>query len=135
VKTEKVTDLAKTEAHMLRWMAILAISATFAILLRGHFQASVAFGIGALLGMLNFHWLAKTVTVLLDAQVNRVSRKVAILMVVRYPLAFAGLVIMYYAGGLPLLPMIAGLLVPGGGVFLESLLLIGAGLRERQTAS
>lgn len=104
MKTEKVTDLAKTEAQMLRWMAVLATSGTLAILLRGHFHASVAFGIGAVLGMLNFHWLAKTVTVLLDAQVTYVSRKVAILMVARYPLGFAGLVIMYYVGGLPLYP-------------------------------
>ena len=129
-----MTDLAKTEARMLRWMGMIAVLAAVALLSFGHLQTAVAFAIGALVGVLNFHWLYKTVTVLMDAQVTRVSRKVAVLMVVRYPLGFAGLILIYYFGSLPLLPLIAGLLVPGGGVFLESLVLIGAGLREKQTA-
>jgi hypothetical protein len=129
-----VTDLAKTEAHMLRWMGIIAILATIALVSFGRIETAVAFVIGALVGVLNFHWLCKTVTVLMDAQVTRVSRKVAVLMLARYPLGFAGLILMYYVGSFPLLPLIAGLLVPGGGVFLESLVLIGAGLREKQTA-
>jgi hypothetical protein len=134
VRALTVTDLAKTEARMLRWMGIIAVLGAFTILLLGHPRTAVAFGTGVVVGVLNFHWLCKTVTVLMDAQVTRVSRKIAILMLARYPLGFAGLILMYHVGSFPLLPLIVGLLVPGAGVFLESLVLIGAGLREEPAA-
>jgi hypothetical protein len=127
-------DLPKIESHMLRWMMVLAALSLAAILLTGRFQAGFAFGVGAILGILNFHWLWQTGNVLMAAQSAHVPFKTACLMVLRYPLAFAALALLYFSGWLPLLPVIAGLLVPGAGVLVESLFLIGAGWGNKQPA-
>jgi hypothetical protein len=119
---------------MLRWMIALAILGVAAILATGRFQVGMAFAVGAALGVLNFHWLWQTGEVLMLIQTAHVRRKTVVLMVARYPLALAGLAFLYFSGWLPLLPLVAGLLIPGGGVFVESLFLIGAGLRHKQTA-
>jgi hypothetical protein len=131
---ETLTDLPKIEFRMLRWMMVLAILALTAILATGRWQVAAAFAVGAGLGVLNFHWLWLTGKVLMDAQAGRVPRKTAILIVARYPLVLAGLTLLYFSGCLPLLPVVAGLLVPGAGVLVESLFLIGASLGHRQTA-
>jgi hypothetical protein len=119
---------------MLRWMMALAILGVAGLLATGRFQVGLAFAIGAALGVLNFHWLWQTGRVLMEIQTAQVPRKTAFLMVARYPLALAGLAVLYIGGWLPLVPLIAGLLVPGAGVFVESLFLIGAALRHKQTA-
>jgi hypothetical protein len=119
---------------MLRWMIALAILGVAAILATGRWQVGMAFAVGAGLGVLNFHWLCQTGKVLMGVQTAQVPRKTAILMIARYPLALAGLAFLSISGWLPLLPVIAGLLVPGVGVFLESLFLVGAVLHHKQTA-
>jgi hypothetical protein len=119
---------------MLRWMTALGLAGTVAIVATGRFGVGLAFAVGAALGVLNFHWLWQTGKVLMEAQTARVPPRTAVLMIARYPLAFAGLAILYYGGWLPLLPVIAGLLVPGAGVLLESLMLVRADLHRKQTA-
>ena len=130
----KTADLPKIESRMLRWMMLLAIVGVAAILAKGRWHVGVGFAVGAALGVLNFHWLWKTGNVLMEAQSGHVPFKTACLMVARYPLAFAALALPYFSGWVPLLPVIAGLLVPGGGVLVESLFMVGAGLSHRQTA-
>ena len=130
----KTTDLPKIESRMLRWMMVLAMVGVAVILAKGRWQVGVGFAIGAALGVLNFHWLWQTGNVLMGAQSAHVPLKTAFLMVARYPVAFAALAFLYFSGWLPLLPVIAGLLVPGGGVLVESLFLIGSGLGHKQTA-
>jgi hypothetical protein len=130
----KTTDLPRIESRMLRWMMLLAIVGVAAILAKGRWQVGIGFAVGAALGVLNFHWLWQTGNVLMSAQSAHVPFKTACLMVVRYPLAFAALALLYFSGWVPLLPVIAGLLVPGGGVLVESLFMVGAGLSHKQTA-
>jgi hypothetical protein len=130
----ETTDLPKIESRMLRWMMVLAVVGVTVILAKGRWQVGIDFAIGAALGVLNFHWLWQTGNVLMEAQTAHVPFKTAFLMVARYPAALAALAILYFSGWLPLLPVIAGLLVPGGGVLVESLFLIGAGLGHKQTA-
>ena len=127
-------DLPGIEARMLRWMVALAVLAGIAILATGRFQVPLAFAIGATLGALNFHWLWQTGKVQMESQTARVPRLTVFLLVVRYPLSFAGLVILYYSRWLSPLPVIAGLLVPIGGVLLETLRLVRADWRQKQTA-
>jgi hypothetical protein len=119
---------------MLRWMISFAALGGVAILATGRIQASAAFAVGSAIGVLNFHWLWQTGKVLMEAQTGRVPRQTAFLMVARYPLVLAGLTLLYFSGWLPLLPVIGGLLVPGAGVLVESLFMIGAGLGHKQTA-
>jgi hypothetical protein len=136
-------DLPRIETRMLRWMIALAILGVISILAtaplldkegaRGwYWQAALGFAIGAALGILNFHWLWRTGMVLMDIQTGRVPRVTVFLIVLRYPLSFAGLFMLFYSGWLSPLPVIAGLLVPCAGVLLESLLLVRADLRQRQ---
>jgi hypothetical protein len=127
-------DLPRIEARMLRWMTALAILGVMGILTTGRFQVAMAFAVGAVLGVLNFHWLWQTGKVLMEAQTARVPRMTVFLVVIRYPLSFAGLIILYYGRWLSPLPVIAGLLIPGGGVLLESLLLVREDLHRKQTA-
>jgi len=126
-------DLPRIESRMSRWMIVLAILGLAAILMTGRFRVGLAFAVGAALGVLNFHWLWQTGNLLMGAQSGRVPFKTAFLIVARYPLALAALTLLYFSGWLPLLPVILGLLVPGGGVLVESLFLIGASLGHKQT--
>lgn len=127
-------DLPRIEARMLRWMIALAILGIIAILATWRFQAALAFAIGAALGVLNFHWLWQTGKVLMESQAVHVPRMTVFWIVLRYPLSFAGLFILFYSRWLSPLPVIAGLLVPSAGVVLESFLLVRADLRRKQTA-
>jgi hypothetical protein len=115
-------------------MIAIAVVGTMAILAGGRNHNALAFGMGAMLGILNFHWLRQAVDALMKAQEIRIPRVVVAKMFLRYPLVFAGLLILNYSGWLPMLPVVAGLLVPGCGAFIESLFLIGAGLRGNKTA-
>ncbi len=127
-------DLPRIESRMLRWMVAFAVAGVAGLLATAHWRTSFGFAVGAALGMLNFHWLWKTGKVLMEIQTGRVPGRTVILIVARYPLLLAGLTLFYFSGFLPLLPVIVGLLVPGGGVLVESLFLIGAGLDHKQTA-
>ena len=129
-----VMDLPRAESRLLRWMLFLAVLGLAAILLKEHLQVGIAFAVGAVLGILNFHWLWLTGKALMEVQTAQVPRKAAIMLVARYPLILLGLTLLYFSGWLPILPVVAGLLVPGCGVFAESLFLIGAGLHHKQTA-
>ena len=131
---ETTADLPQIEVRMLRWMALLAILAMATLLATLHLRVAIAFAVGTCFGILNFHWLWRTGTVLMEIQTSRLPRMTIFLIVLRYPLSFAALVIVYYSRWLSPLPVVAGLLVPGGGVFLESLFLIGASLRREQAA-
>jgi len=131
---ETTIDLPKIETRMLRWMTVLAAAGTVVIFATGRWQTGLAFVVGASLGVLNFHWLWQMSTALMDIQAARVPRKTVALLVARYPLAFGGLALLYITGWLPLVPVIAGMLIPGAGVLMESLFLLGAGLGHKQAA-
>ena len=127
-------DLPRIEARMLRWMVAMASLAVIAILVTWRFQVALAFAIGAALGVLNFHWLWQTGKVLMEAQTGRVPRMTIFLIILRYPLSLGGLFILFYTRWLSPLPVITGMLIPISGVLMESLLLVYADLRGKQTA-
>ena len=119
---------------MLRWMIALTIVGIIAVLATFGIQVTLAFAIGAGLGVLNFHWLWQTGKVLMEAQTIGVPRRTVFLIILRYPLCFAALVILFCTKWLSPLPVVAGLLVPCAGVLLESFLLVRADLHPKQTA-
>jgi hypothetical protein len=127
-------DLPRIEARMLRWMVALAILGMIAILATWRFQVALAFVIGAAFGVVNFHWLWQTGKVLMEAQTARVPRMRILLIILRYLLSFVGLFILFYTRWLSPLPVITGMLIPISGVLMESLLLVYADLRGKQTA-
>ena len=132
--TETAMDLPRIEARMLRWMIALTVVGIITILAIFKIQITLAFAIGAGLGVLNFHWLWQTGKVLLEAQTISVPRRTVYLIVLRYPLCFAALVILFCTKWLSPLPVVAGLLVPCAGALVESFLLVRADVRPKQTA-
>lgn len=118
---------------MPRWMVALAAVGVLTLAGAGQGRAAVGFAVGAALGILGFHWMYQSVVALLDATRGRVTRGAIAKIVLRYVLTLAGILFFYYTGWLPVLAVLAGMLIPAAGVLVESLLLIGEGLRRRET--
>jgi hypothetical protein len=134
MKNDAIADLPTSEARLLRWMAAFALLALAVLLVRARLQLGIAFGLGAALGILNFHWLWLTGKVLMQLNTGKVPRRTVVLLIARYPLFVAALTLLYLSGWLPTLPLIAGLLVPGAGVLAESVVLVCVELRHKQVA-
>jgi len=115
---------------MPRWMLVIGVAGTLALLAGGQGRMAAAFAIGAMIGLLGFLWLRQTVDALLDATSARVPRVVILKIVLRYGLMLAGVFFFSRTGWLPVLPIFAGLLVPGAGVLIESLRLLGEGFHH-----
>lgn len=133
-ETIPAPDLARAEARMPRWMVAIALLGALGTLVIGPPRVAVGFSVGALFGILNYFWLHEAVVALMDAERARVPTRIVIKMLVRYPLCFLGMFLFYKAGWLPVLSVVSGLLVPGAGVLIESLFLIGAGFRGDKIA-
>jgi len=127
-------DLARAEARMPRWMVAIAVLGILTALVAGSPGVALGFAVGALFGILNYLWLHETVVALMDAEKARVPKIVAIKMMVRYPLCWAVMFWFYKTDWSPVLAVVSGLLVPGAGVLIESLVLIGTGWRGDKIA-
>ncbi|HEV2233918.1 MAG TPA: ATP synthase subunit I [Terriglobia bacterium] len=127
-------DLVRAEARMPRWMYAIALAGTIMTLLLGSPRAAVGFSVGALFGILNYFWIHQAVVAMMNAEKARVPKGIVIKMLLRYPLCFAGIFLIYRTGWSPILAVVGGLLVPGAGVLMESLFLIGAGFRRDELA-
>ena len=119
---------------MPRWMYAIALGGAMMTLLLGSPRAAVGFSVGALFGILNYFWIYQAVVALMEAGSARVPKSVVIKVLLRYPLCFAGMFLIYRTGWSPLLSVVSGLLVPGAGVFMECLFLIGMGFRRDEVA-
>jgi hypothetical protein len=136
VKAEiiQAPDLARAEARMPRWMVAVAAAGALATLVAGSPRAAIGFSVGAVFGILNYFWLHQTIAALMNSATARVPKRTVVKMFLRFPLWAAGIFLFYETGWLPIVAVMAGLLVPGAGVFIESLVLIGAGFREKSEA-
>lgn len=117
---------------MPRWMVGIGVAGTLALLAGGQGRMAAAFALGAIIGLLGFMWLRQTVDALLDATSPRVPRVVILKIALRYALMLAGILFFSRTGWLPVLPIFAGLLVPGAGVLIESLRLLGEGFHHTE---
>ncbi len=123
-------DPARSEARLPRWMVGVAVLSTAAVLATGHVRVAAGFALGAALAVLNYYWLRQAIAALFDAARVRVPRRLIVKFLVRYPLAFAGVYLFYRTGWVPLGAVLAGLFVPAGGVVIEAVVQVGAGLRS-----
>jgi len=117
---------------MPRWMLGVGVVGTVTLLAIGQVRAASGFALGAALGILGYFWLHQAVVALLDAQTARVPRGVVMKIMLRYVLIFAGIFFFSRSGWLPVLPVFGGLLVPGAGVLIESLRLLGEGFHHTE---
>jgi len=115
---------------MPRWMVGIGLLGIVVLLAGGHVRMAGGFALGAALGVLGYFWLHQAVEALLDANPRRVPRSVVLKITLRYALMLGGILFFSRTGWLPVLPIFGGLLVPAGGVLIESLRLLGEGLRH-----
>ncbi len=127
VETIQTSDLARGETRLPRWMLGLGLAGALFALLTGHGEVSAGFALGASLAILNYFWLHQAIEAVLGAGSGRVSKKVIVQFVVRYPLVFAVLYVLYRTGWLPFPAILAGLFVPVAGVLIEAVYQIYGG--------
>jgi hypothetical protein len=107
----------------------VAVIGTGALLLAGHARQSVAFALGATLAIVNYYWLHQVVDTLLRATSASIPKLVLLKFCLRYPLAFAGIYLVYRTHWVPMPAMFAGLFVPVAGALVEAVVQIKNGFR------
>ena len=129
--TFQITELARAEARMPRWMMLCALMALTIILLCGQFTMAMGFALGAGLGILNYYWLHEAVEALANAGQSRVPKLLVAKFLLRYPLAFGLVFFFFKTGWLPPMAILAGLFVPVVGLLIEAIIQLGNGLVSR----
>ena len=114
---------------MPRWMFGFAAVGAAVCAAVGDWRTVAGFALGAGLGVLGYFWLHETAVALLAADSPKRPRSLAAKLMLRYLLMAAVIYFGQRTGWMPVLAIFAGLLVPGAGVFAESLNLVRAGLR------
>jgi len=121
---------ARAEARLLAWMLAWTAAGTLAALKGWSARAAGSFLLGAALAVLNYLWLHQAVVALMDAGRVRLPKRAVAKFILRYPLAIAGLFLLYRTGWLSFPALLAGLFVPVGGVLAEAGVQIAKGLRS-----
>jgi hypothetical protein len=131
----RADDVENAEARLPRWMAVLAAGITTGLLVAGHARPAAGFALGAVLGIFNYWWLHQAIAKVMQAGHGRLPKGVLLKFLLRYPLAFAGVYVVYRTGWLPLAAIFAGLFVPVGGVLIEAAVQIKQGFRITEEES
>lgn len=122
-------DLARAEARLPHWMLAVAVLGILVAVFIQDWRFALGVALGAALAILNYHWLHQAVETLMRAGKARVPRMVVAKFALRYPLAIAGLFLIYKTGWLPFTAILAGLFVPVAGVLIEAIAQICTGWR------
>jgi hypothetical protein len=117
------------ETRLPQWMFRVAVIGTIALLLASRAKWSVAFALGATLAIVNYYWLHQVVDTLLRTTSTRIPKLVLLKFCLRYPLAFAGIYLVYRTRWLPMAGIFAGLFVPVAGALVEAVVQIKHGFR------
>jgi hypothetical protein len=123
-------DLARAEARLPRWMVACATLGVLTALLKEGARFAAGFALGAGLAIMAFCWLHRAVEALMSAGNSRVPKWVVGKFLMRYPLAFATVLIFYRTGWLPFMGILAGFFVPVAGAMIEGAVQLGEGLRH-----
>ena len=116
------------EQRLPRWMMAVAAAGTLIAFLGGHGRWAAGLALGAAIAILAYSWLHQGVLAALDLGQSRVPKRMVLKLAVRYPLALGVLFLFYRTGWLPFQAIVAGLLVPAAGAFIECLYQAGQGL-------
>jgi hypothetical protein len=112
-------------------MMLCGLLALTVILLCGEYRIAVSFGLGAALGILNYYWLHEAVEALAKAGQSRIPKSVVAKFLIRYPVAFGLVLVVFKTGWLPPMAILAGLFVPVAGVLIEAIIQLADGLASR----
>lgn len=128
-ETIPTPDLERAEARMPRWMFGVALAGVAALVIAGNWRGAAGFALGAGLGILGYFWLHDTAVAMLGAGSVAKPRALVAKLLLRYLLMAAVIYFGQRTGWMPVLAIFCGLLVPGAGVFAESMNLIRVGLK------
>jgi hypothetical protein len=129
LRSENIPELDRAEARLPQWMTGVAVVATLAVLVSGHLRQAAGFALGATLAIVNYYWLHQVIETLLRTTSARVPKGVLLKFCLRYPLAFAGIYLVYRSRWLSLAAIFAGLFVPVAGALVEAVVQIKNGFR------
>ena len=130
IRRTDTSSLWLGEACWPRWMGVLALVSAFGVLGQWGSVAAAAFALGALVGILSYHWLHKGIATVLDDPSREVPRRLVTKVLLRYPLVLGLVVLVFWTGWLPTLGVVAGLFVPVGGILMALIVQIYAHLRS-----
>lgn len=128
-QTVQMTDLARAEQRLPRWMMGCALLGLLGALLMGQGRFCLAFALGAALAILSYLWLHQAIDALMTSGQPRVTKSVVAKFALRYPLAFAAVFVFYKTGWLPFLAVLAGFFVPVAGVLVEAIVQLVEGCK------
>jgi hypothetical protein len=126
--TIQIPEVARAEARMPRWMMLCGFLALIVILWCGQLRIAASFALGAGLGILNYYWLHEAVEAVVKAGQTRIPKSVMAKFLIRYPVAFGLVLVVFKTGWLPPMAILAGLFVPVAGVLIEAIIQLGEGL-------
>ena len=126
----RIIGAEQAEARLPRWMMAVAAGAALAALAAGEPRFAAGLVLGSGLGLVNYFWLHEAVEHLMTAGQERLPRLLIAKFILRYPLAFGGVYLLYRTGWVSVAGLFAGLFVPVGGVLVEAVLQIREGLRN-----
>jgi len=122
-------------ARIIRFMLVLGILATIAVLLRFGPTVAAGFALGCAIAALNFYWLKRVVSALADratATGERPSSKGVVLrFLLRYFLIALGAYAIFKISRDGLYGLLAGLFLPVGAILMEAGYELYATLRRR----
>ena len=126
----RTTGMEAAEARLPRWMMASGGLATVVALAAGEPRFAAGLVLGAGLALVNYFWLHQAIGHLMRAGEERMPRFLVAKFILRYPLAFGGVYLLYRTGWVSLPGLFAGLFVPVAGVLAEAALQIREGLRN-----
>ena len=121
-------------ARILRFMLVLGIVATIAVLVRFGLVVAAGFVVGCAIAFVNSHWLKRVVSALADrttATGERPSSKGVVLrFLLRYFLIALGAYAIFKISRDGLYGLLAGLFLPVGAILMEAVYELHAALRR-----
>jgi hypothetical protein len=120
--------------RIVRFMLVLGIAATIALLVRFGIAVAAGFLVGCVIAFLNFHWLKRVVNALADRATASGERQSSSGVVLRFLLRYfliglAAYAIFKIARG-SLYGLLAGLFLPVGAILMEAGYELNAALRR-----
>lgn len=122
---EMVETTGRIERRLLGWMVAVAVAAALAgaAIWGAAFAAGVA--AGAVVAILGYAWLLEALSAALAGQSARLTKGLAIKLVLRYPILLGILYLFYRTKWLPVEAVLVGLFVPLAGGVVECLYQVG----------
>ncbi|MGH9360003.1 MAG: ATP synthase subunit I [Terriglobia bacterium] len=107
------------ERRLVRWMMILGAAAVVGAAASMHGRFATGLAAGAVIAIVGYVWLLDAMDAVLVSDTPRITKKVAIKLILRYPILLGVLYLFYRTRWLPVVAVLAGLLIPLAGAVVE----------------